>query len=207
VPLKRTVKAGRVLKGDGSLFAGEIAVAAGAFALAAPALPGTAWAMLGAALLPGSAAVALDFRGRARTPGVELMSILSPCLVGGAMLAAGGGIPLHAWSLAAGGFASLAAPVFYLRHLLERRAGSDDASPLPALAIHAAACVLAVALKVLCGMNWLWPVWMGALALRAAAEPSLLKATPSARSLGLREALVCGVSAGTLVFSLWRVGS
>jgi hypothetical protein len=203
VPLKRWIKAGRLLRGDRFVLAAEALVAAGAFALAVRGLSLHALVLLATSLLPGAVAVILDFRGRGRTPGVEMLSILSPCLLGGAMVAAGGGAPPLAWTLAAGAFASLAAPVFYLRNLLDRAGARPDASPVPALLVHAAACALAVGLKLLCGMNWLWPLWMGALALRAAAEPHLF-ALPGARRLGLREALVCGVSAGALVFSMWR---
>ncbi len=202
VPLKRTFKARRLLPGDRFLLGAEMAVGLGALGLALRELPSLALAWLGLAALPAAAAALADFRGRARTLPAELLFIAAPCLLGGAVLAAGGGSWTRAGSLVAASFLSLAAPVTYLRGALARQRGCANASPLPALLVHGAACAAAGGLYVAGAVGWLWPAWMGALALRAAAEPLLFKRLPDARSLGLREVLVCGISAGAMVFSL-----
>jgi len=202
VPVKRTFKVRRVLPGDRFLLGAETAVGLGALGLALRGMPKPGLALLGLAALPAAVAALADIRGRARTLPAELLSIAAPSLLGGAVLAAGGGSWVQAWSLVAASFLSLAAPVTYLRGALARQRGCANASPLPALLVHGAACAAAAGLYLAGAMGWLWPAWMGALALRAAAEPLLFKRLPDARSLGLREVLVCGVSAGAMVFSL-----
>jgi hypothetical protein len=202
VPLKRSFKARRVLSGDRFLVGAEAAVGLGALGLALGGMPKPGLALLGLAALLAGAAMHADFHGRGRTFPAEILSIAAPCLLGGAVLAAGGASWARTGSLVAASFLSLAAPVTYLRHALVRQRGCANASPLPTLLVHGAACAAAGGLYFAGAMGWLWPAWMGALALRAAAEPLLFKRLPGARSLGLREVLVCGISAGAMVFSL-----
>lgn len=204
MPLKRALKARRILKGDQFLLPAEVIVALAAMGLAFPGTTLAAFALLSMAILAGFSAMGLDLSGRSRTSGAEYLAISAPCLLGGAVLALGGGAWTQAWSLVAGAFVSLAAPVAYLRNLLRGQRGGAGASPMPMLLVHALAVLVAWGLYALGGMGWLWPAWMGALALRAAAEPLLFNRLPNVRWLGMREALICGVSAGALVFSLWR---
>lgn len=202
VPLKRAVKAGRILKADRRILLLEGLAGGGAAALAfrGLGLPAAAAAIL--ALLPAAGALAADFRGSSRTMLAEALAILAPCLLGGSVALAGGAGPATAGLLAAGSFLSLAAPVTYLRGVLARQKGQPGASLAPAVAVHSAACAAALGLHAAGGIGWLWPAWMGALALRAAAEPVLFRRLPDTRSLGIREVAVCVVSAAVLVASL-----
>lgn len=202
VPVKRAFRARRVLAGDRALLLLEVLAATGAIGLALPRLPLAALVLLAAALGPASLAVAADFRGRGRGLGTEMLSILAPCLLGAAVLAAGAAPLRQAALLAAGSFLSLAAPVIYLRGVLDRQKGRAGGSPVPSLLAHGVAFAAAFALHALGGVGWLWPAWMGALALRAAAEPLLFRQLPDARVLGFREVAVCGLSAVVLVLSM-----
>lgn len=202
VPVKRSLKARRVLTGDRLLLSLEVAVGLGAAGLAFRGLPLAAAILALAALAPAAGALALDLRGGSRTLTAEVLAMLAPCLAGGGVLMAGGASLHTAGLLACGSFLSLAAPVTYLRGLLARQKGHAGASPVPAVAVHGAACAAALGLHAAGGIGWLWPAWMGALALRAAAEPLVFRQLPDTRSLGLREVAVCVVSAAVLVLSL-----
>lgn len=202
VPLKRSVKAGRILPADGPLLVLEALAGGGAAALALRGLSLPAASAAALSLVPAAGALAADFRGGARTPFAEALAMVAPCILGGAVALAGGAALSKACLLAAASFLSLAAPVTYLRSLLARQKGRPDASLAPAVAVHGAACAAAVGLHAAGGIGWLWPAWMGALALRAAAEPVLFRRLPDTRSLGIREVAVCVVSAAVLAASL-----
>ncbi|MBK8727336.1 MAG: YwiC-like family protein [Holophagaceae bacterium] len=202
VPLKRSWRAQRILPGDGFLLACEGLVGAGALGLALVRMPAAAVAIGALSLGPAAVIVALDLRGRSRTPWAETLSILAPCLFGGAVLAAGGGSFPQAGLLVTAAFLSLAVPVSYLRSVLARQRERAEAPPVLVLLAHGLAFAIACGLYAFAGIGLLWPLWMGALALRALAEPRLFTRLPNARSLGMREAVVCAVSAAAMILSL-----
>lgn len=202
VPMKRAFKARRVLAGDRRILVLEALAGFGAAFLALRGMPAPAILAAGAALVPAAGALAMDFKGGSRTLLAESLAMLAPCLLGGAVALAGGATPFLAGLLTGGSYLSLAAPVSYLRGLLARQKGQPDASLAPAVAVHGLACAAAFGLHAAGGLGWLWPAWMAALALRAAAEPLVFRRLPDTRSLGIREVAVCVVSAAALVLSL-----
>lgn len=158
-----------------------------------PALPLGAWL------------VRIDLKGGARSLLAEWAAIAVPSFLGVAMVHAGQGPWRLAWVLGGGSFISLAAPVTYLRSRLASRKGKLGKPAIPVL-IHASALLGALLVRrSLPGsqpLSWLWPVWMGLLFLRAILEPRFEIRIPDAKSLGLRESLVCAISSLTLVLSL-----
>lgn len=160
------------------------------------------------ALLPavplGAWLLWVDLKGGARSLAAEWTSIALPALLGTAMIRAGNGPWALAGALGVGSFLSLAAPVAYLRaRLALRRGGKSSQSSLgAALLIHGVAGLIALAMQLALGLRWLWPLWMGMLLLRVLLEPKIELGVPDAKALGLRESLVCIISAFALVLSL-----
>ena len=157
------------------------------------------------ALLPavplGAWLLWVDLKGGARSLAAEWTSIALPALLGTAMIRAGNGPWALAGALGVGSFLSLAAPVAYLRARLALRRGGKS-SLGAALLIHGVAGLIALAMQVVLGLRWLWPLWMGMLLLRVLLEPKIELGVPDAKALGLRESLVCIISAFALVLSL-----
>lgn len=154
-----------------------------------PALPLGAWLLW------------VDLNGGARSLAAEWTSIVLPALLGTAMIRAGNGPWTLAGALGVGSFLSLAAPVAYLRARLALRRGSKS-SLGAALLVHSVAGAIALAMQLALGLRWLWPLWMGLLLLRVLVEPKVELGVPDAKALGLRESLVCAISALVLVISL-----
>ncbi len=157
------------------------------------------------ALLPavplGAWLLWVDLKGGARSLAAEWTSIALPALLGTAMIRAGNGPWALAGALGVGSFLSLAAPVAYLRARLALRHGGKS-SLGAALLIHGVAGLIALAMQLALGLRWLWPLWMGMLLLRVLLEPKIELGVPDAKALGLRESLVCIISAFALVLSL-----
>lgn len=158
-------------------------------------------AVLLPALLLGAWLLWVDLNGGARSLAAEWVSIALPALLGAAMIRAGGGPWALAGALGVGSFLSLAAPVAYLRARLALRRGGKS-SLGAALLVHTAAGLVALAMQLALDLRWLWPLWMGMLLLRVLLEPKLELAVQDAKALGLRESLVCTISAFALVLSL-----
>ena len=160
------------------------------------------------ALLPavplGAWLLWVDLKGGARSLAAEWTSIALPALLGTAMIRAGNGSWALAGALGVGSFLSLAAPVAYLRaRLALRRGGKSSQSSLgAAFLVHGVAGLIALAMQLALGLRWLWPLWMGMLLLRVLLEPKIELAVLDAKALGLRESLVCTISAFALVLSL-----
>jgi hypothetical protein len=157
------------------------------------------------ALLPvvpfGAWLMWVDLHGGARSLAAEWTSIALPALLGTAMIRAGNGPWALAGALGVGSFLSLAAPVAYLRARLALRRGGKS-SLLAAFLIHGVAGLIALAMQPALGLRWLWPLWMGMLLIRLLVEPKIELGVPDAKALGVRESLVCVISAFALVLSL-----
>ena len=143
----------------------------------------------------------VDLNGGARSLAAEWTSITLPAVLGTAMIRAGDGPWALAGALGVGSFLSLAAPVAYLRARLALRRGGKSAFGA-ALLVHGFAGLVALAMQLALGLRWLWPLWMGMLLLRVFLEPKIELGVPDAKALGLRESLVCTISAFALVLSL-----
>ena len=143
----------------------------------------------------------VDLNSGARSLAAEWASISLPALLGAAMIRAGNGSWALAGALGVGGFLSLAAPVAYLRARLAFRRGGKSTFGA-ALLVHGVAGLIALAMQLALGLRWLWPLWMGMLLLRVLVEPKIELGVPTAKDLGLRESLVCTISAFALVLSL-----
>ncbi|MBL0311488.1 MAG: YwiC-like family protein [Holophagaceae bacterium] len=201
VPLRRAVRGRSLSSFDGKWlsFYGLVGAAGLVLALRSsrldfllalmPALPLGAWLLW------------VDLNAGARSLAAEWISIALPALLGVAMIRAGNGTWPLAGALGVGGFLSLAAPVAYLRARLALRRGGKS-SLGAALSVHGVAGLIALAMQLALGLRWLWPLWMGMLLLRVLLEPKLELAVLDAKALGLRESLVCTISAFALVLSL-----
>ena len=121
--------------------------------------------------------------------------------MGAAMIRGGQGTWILAAALGAGSFLSLAAPLAYLRFRLALRRGGRTSRGAVVL-VHIAAGVMALYMQWSLGLRWLWSLWMAMLLLRVLMEPVLEPTIPDAKALGLRESLVCAVSALTLAISI-----
>lgn len=157
------------------------------------------------ALLPaaplGAWLLWVDLNTGARSLAAEWTSIALPALLGAAIIRAGSGSWALAGALGVGSFLSLAAPVAYLRARLALRRGGKSAFGA-ALLVHGIAGLIALAMQIALDLRWLWPLWMGMLLLRVLLEPRIEFGIPDAKALGLRESLVCTISAFALVLSL-----
>ncbi len=201
VPLRRAVRGGKLSAFDRTWIV--IYGLGGAVGLGL-ALRGTQVDFL-LALLPvapfGAWLLWVDLKGGARSLAAEWTSIALPALLGTAIIRAGGGPWALAGALGVGSFLSLAAPVAYLRARLALRRGGRT-SLGAALLVHGVAGLIALAMQLALDLRWLWPLWMGMLLLRVVVEPKLELGVPDAKALGLRESLVCTISAFALVLSL-----
>jgi hypothetical protein len=201
VPLRRGVRGRKFSAFDRNwlLFYGLIGAAGLGLAMRGPRLD------LILVLLPmvpfGAWLLWLDMNGGARSLAAEWTSIALPALLGTAMIRAGDGPWALAGALGVGSFLSLAAPVAYLRARLALRRGGKS-SLGAALLVHGVAGLIALAMQLALGLRWLWPLWMGMLLLRVLLEPKIELGVPDAKALGLRESLVCTISAFALVLSL-----
>ena len=201
VPLRRVVR-GRVLTTfdrNWLLFYSMLGAAGLGLALRGP------WLDFLPVLLPvvpfGAWLLWVDLNGGARSLMAEWISIALPALLGAAMVRAGNGPWALAGALGVGSFLSLAAPVAYLRARLALRRGGKSYLGA-ALLVHGVAGLIALAMQLALGLRWLWPIWMGMLLLRVLLEPKIELGVPDAKALGLRESLVCTISAFALVLSL-----
>ena len=201
VPLRRVVR-GRLpstFDRNWLLFYGLMGAAGLGLAIRGP-WPDFLLALLPAAPL-GAWLLWVDLNGGARSLAAEWTSIALPALLGIAMIRAGKGSWALAGALGVGSFLSLAAPVAYLRARLALRRGGKS-SLGAALLVHGVAGLIALAMQLALGLRWLWPLWMGMLLLRVLLEPKIELGVPDAKALGLRESLVCTISAFALVLSL-----
>ncbi len=201
VPLRREVRGRLPSSFDRKwvLFYGLMGVAGLGLAMSGPQ-PDFLLALL--PLVPlGAWLLWMDLNSGARSLSAEWTSIALPALLGGAMIRAGNGPWALAGALGVGSFLSLAAPVAYLRARLALRRG-EKSSFGAALMVHGVAGLIALGMQLALGLRWLWPLWMGMLLLRVLLEPKIELGVPDAKALGLREALVCTISAFALVISL-----
>ena len=204
VPLRRAVRGGLTSSFDRTWIAIYGLMGAAGLGMA---LRGTQLDFI-LALLPvvpfGAWLLWVDLKGGARSLAAEWTSIALPALLGAAIIRAGNGPWALAGALGVGSFLSLAAPVAYLRaRLALRRGGKSSQSSLgAALLVHGVAGIIALAMQLALDLRWLWPLWMGMLLLRVLVEPKLELGVPDAKALGLRESLVCTISALALVLSL-----
>ncbi len=200
VPLRRIVRSSKPSTFDRNLIVayGLAAVLGLGLALRAPRWD-FLW-MLAPAVPLGTWLLRVDLRGGVRSLAAEWTAVALPALLGAAMVRTGQGSWVLAAVLAAGSFLSLAAPLAYLRFRLALRRGGR-ASVSAVVLVHMAAAAVALYMQVTLGLRWLWPLWMAMLLLRVLLEPVIEPAIPDAKALGLRETLVCMVSALALVIS------
>ena len=201
VPLRRSVRSKKLSAFDRNWMAGYglAAVLGLSLALGAPRWD-FLWA-LAPALPLGAWLLRADLKGGVRSLAAEWTAVALPALLGAAMIRSGQGSWVLVSALGSGSFLSLAAPLAYLRFRLALRRG-ERTSLVVVVLVHGAAVALALYMQMTLGLLWLWPLWMAMLLLRVLFEPVIEPAIPDAKALGLRESLVCAVSALTLVLSI-----